>query len=89
MLAELQTFFYNIYLSACKVLKSNCHVSSFPLKLCGMLQLDKKSLQSIALKRLTELDIDGLIKYYFKVRQKFKYIEICSIINQHHRKKLT
>ena len=37
----------------------------------------------------TELDIDGLIKYYFKVRQKFKYIDICSIINQHHRKKLS
>ena len=37
----------------------------------------------------TELDIDGLIKYYFRVRQKFKYIDICSIINQHHRKKPT
>ena len=37
----------------------------------------------------TELAIDELIKYYFKVRQKFKYIGICSIINQHHRKKLT
>ena len=37
----------------------------------------------------TELDIDELIKYYFKVRPKFKYIDICSIINQHHRKRLT
>ena len=37
----------------------------------------------------TELAIDELIKYYFKVRQKFKYIDICSIINQHHQKKLT
>ena len=37
----------------------------------------------------TELDIDELIKYYFKVRPKFKYNDICSIINQHHRTKLT
>ena len=37
----------------------------------------------------TELDTDELIRYYFKARQKFKYIDICSIINQHHRKKLT
>ena len=37
----------------------------------------------------TELDIDRLIKYYFKVRQMFRYIDICSIINQYHRKKLT
>ena len=36
----------------------------------------------------TELDIEELIKYYFKVRPKVKYIDICSIINQHHRKKL-
>ena len=37
----------------------------------------------------TELDIDELIKYYFKVRPKFKYIDICSIFSQHHRKNLT
>ena len=36
----------------------------------------------------TELDIGELIKYYFKVRPTFKYLDICSIINQHHRKKL-
>ena len=36
----------------------------------------------------TELDIGELIKYYFKARPKFKHIDICSIINQHHRKKL-
>ena len=36
----------------------------------------------------TELDIDELIKYYFKVRPKFKHIDTCSIINQHHRKRL-
>ena len=36
----------------------------------------------------TEIDLDELIKYYFKVRPKFKYIYICSIINQYHRKKL-
>ena len=36
----------------------------------------------------TELDLDKLIKYYFKVRPKFKYIDICSIINRYHRKKL-
>ena len=36
----------------------------------------------------TELYIDELIKYYFKVRPKFKYINICSIINQPHCKKL-
>ena len=35
----------------------------------------------------TELDIDELIKHYFKLRRKFKHIDICSIINQHHRKK--
>ena len=35
----------------------------------------------------TELYIDELIKYYFKVRPKFKYIDACSI-NQHHCKKL-
>ena len=36
----------------------------------------------------TELDIDELIKYCFKVRPKFKHIDTCSIINQHHRKRL-
>ena len=36
----------------------------------------------------TELDLDKPIKYYFKVRPKFKYIDICSIINRYHRKKL-
>ena len=36
----------------------------------------------------TELDIEGPIKYYFKVRPKFNHIDICIIINQHHRKKL-
>ena len=36
----------------------------------------------------TELDFGELIKYYFKVRPTFKYLDICSIINQHHRKKL-
>ena len=36
----------------------------------------------------TELDIEDLIKYYFKVWPKFKHIDICSIINQHYRKKL-
>ena len=35
----------------------------------------------------TELDIGEIIKYYFKARPKFKHIDICSIINQHHRKK--
>ena len=32
----------------------------------------------------TELNIDELIKYYFKLRPKFKYIDICNIINEHH-----
>ena len=36
----------------------------------------------------TELDIEEIIKYYFKVRPTFKHIDICSIINQHYRKKL-
>ena len=36
----------------------------------------------------TELDTEEPIKYYFKVRPKFKHIDICIIINQHHRKKL-
>ena len=35
----------------------------------------------------TELDIDKLLKYCFKVKPKFKYMDICSIINQHHCKK--
>ena len=35
----------------------------------------------------TELDIGELIKYYFKARPKFKHIDICSILNQHHHKK--
>ena len=34
----------------------------------------------------TDLDIDELIKYHFKVRP--KHSDICSIISQHHRKKL-
>ena len=37
----------------------------------------------------TELNIDELIKYYFQVRPKFKYINICNIINEHHRTTLT
>ena len=37
----------------------------------------------------TELNIDELIKYYFQVRPKFKYIDICNIINEHHRTTLT
>ena len=36
----------------------------------------------------TDLDIDELIKYYFKVRPKFKHSDMSSIISQHHRKKL-
>ena len=34
----------------------------------------------------TDLDIDELIKYHFKVRP--KHCDISSIISQHHRKKL-
>ena len=34
----------------------------------------------------TDLDIDELIKHHFKVRP--KHSDICSIISQHHRKKL-
>ena len=37
----------------------------------------------------TELNIDELIKYYFQLRPKFKYIDICNIINEHHRITLT
>ena len=37
----------------------------------------------------TKLDIDELIKHYFKVRPKCKYNDICSIVNHYHRKKLT
>ena len=37
----------------------------------------------------TELNIDELIKYYFQVRPKFKYINICNIINEHHCTTLT
>ena len=37
----------------------------------------------------TEPDIDELVKYYFQVRSKFKYIDICSLINKHHRITLT
>ena len=31
----------------------------------------------------TKLDIDELIKHYFKVRPKCKYNDICSIINHY------
>ena len=37
----------------------------------------------------TELNIDELIKYCFQVRPKFKYIDICYIINEYHRTTLT
>ena len=37
----------------------------------------------------TELNIDELIKYYSQLRPKFKYIDICNIINEHHRTTLT
>ena len=37
----------------------------------------------------TELNIDELIKYCFPVRPKFKYIDICNVINEHHRMTLT
>ena len=36
----------------------------------------------------TELDIGEIIKYYFKVRPKFKHIDTFGIINQHYRKRL-
>ena len=36
----------------------------------------------------TELDIEELIKHYFKAKRKFKHIDICRVVNQHHRKKL-
>ena len=37
----------------------------------------------------TELNIDELIKYHFQLRPKFKYIDICNIINEDHRITLT
>ena len=37
----------------------------------------------------TGLNIDELIKYYFQLRLKFKYIDICNIINEHHHITLT
>ena len=37
----------------------------------------------------TELNIDELIKYYFQLRPKFKYIDICNITNEYHRITLT
>ena len=37
----------------------------------------------------TELNIDELIKYYFQLRPKVKYIDVCNIINEHHHITLT
>ena len=37
----------------------------------------------------TEHHIDELIKYYYQVSPKFKYINVCNIINEHHRITLT
>ena len=32
----------------------------------------------------TEVNIDELLKWYFQLKPKFKYIDICNIINEHH-----